>query len=126
MLVAFLYHLIRWPLLMFLVILEPFVRFVLSSVAILGTLTALMFRVFLERTQFPFWLTLALSFGCLGALILYYISIKLLASSAPCVFQAIVNTGAPCVVRRSRSRRGVHVRGFAFTSVERGRPVTGD
>ena len=73
---------------MFLVVLEPFVRFVLSSVAILGTLIALMFRFCLGRTQFPFWLTLMLSLGCLGALILYYISIKLLASSSPNILRA--------------------------------------
>jgi hypothetical protein len=72
-----LWQAIRWPVLALLIVLEPVVRFVLCGFALLGTLTALMLRFTVDRTQFPFWGTLAVSVSCVGILILYYAVIRL-------------------------------------------------
>jgi len=69
---------VRLPALTLLVILEPLVQFLLSACALLLALTAIFFKLFMHRPDFPFWGMLALSVGCVWALALYYALIRLL------------------------------------------------
>jgi hypothetical protein len=55
------WHLLRWPALTFLIVIEPMVRIMLASLALLGTLTALMLGCVLRLPQFPFWWMLGCS-----------------------------------------------------------------
>src|SRR5205823_13009926 len=57
-----LWHAVRLPVYMFLVILEPVVRFILGALALLGVLTALFFK-FYGVPHFPFALMLGVSVG---------------------------------------------------------------
>jgi hypothetical protein len=57
------WHAVRLPVYMFLVILEPVVRFILGALALLGVLTALFFK-FYGVPHFPFALMLGVSVGC--------------------------------------------------------------
>jgi hypothetical protein len=62
---------VRLPLYVFLVILEPVVRFVLGTLALLGVLTAL-FLKFYGVPHFPFALMLGVSVGLGLMLVGYY------------------------------------------------------
>jgi hypothetical protein len=57
-----LWHAFRLPVFMFLAILEPVVRFILGSLALLGVLTALLLQ-FYGVPHFPFALMLGMSVG---------------------------------------------------------------
>jgi hypothetical protein len=57
-----LWHPVRLPVYVFLVILEPVVRFILGALALLGVLTALFFK-FYGLPHFPFALMLGVSVG---------------------------------------------------------------
>lgn len=57
-----LWHALRLPVFMFLMILEPVVRFILGALAMLGLLTAL-FSKFYGVPHFPFALMLGVSVG---------------------------------------------------------------
>ena len=65
-----LWHALRLPVLMFLVILEPVVRFVLGGLALLGVLVALFFKAY-GVPHFPFVLMLGVSLG-LGLMLAGY------------------------------------------------------
>jgi hypothetical protein len=65
-----LWHAVRLPVCMFFVILEPVVRFILGALALLGVLTALLFKVY-GVPHFPFALMLGVSVG-LGLLVVGY------------------------------------------------------
>jgi hypothetical protein len=67
-----LWQCIRWPVLAFLIVLEPVARVLLSGFALIGTLTALFFEFVVARSAFPFWGMLAVSLGAFGVLVLYY------------------------------------------------------
>lgn len=69
---------VRAPILLFLIILEPFVRLVLGGAAVLGVLTAILFEA-AAVPNFPFWFQISMSFGCLVVLALYYGLIRLLS-----------------------------------------------
>ena len=69
---------IRWPLFLFLLVLEPVVTFVLGALALLGVLTALFWKFF-GPPNFPFLLMLGISLGLELALIVYYKLLRLLA-----------------------------------------------
>ena len=71
---------IRWPIFALLVVLEPIVRVCLSTFALLGTLSALLFRIVGHRPQFPFWGMLAISLSCVGVLALYYATLRWLSA----------------------------------------------
>lgn len=73
------WHLIRLPVLAFLVILEPLVRLVLSGAAFLGVITAFVFEYSGAVPDFPFWQTIAISIGCMLLLAGYYGLIRLLS-----------------------------------------------
>jgi hypothetical protein len=70
---------IRVPVLALLMILEPIVSTVLVAAALLGTLTALFWRLASDRSDFPFVGVLALSVGCFLLLTLYHGAIRLLS-----------------------------------------------
>lgn len=66
-----LWYAVRLPAYMFLVILEPVVRFVMGALALLGVLTALFFK-FYGVPHFPFALMLGVSVGLGFVLSGYY------------------------------------------------------
>ena len=70
---------IRLPLLALLKILEPIVSTLLAAAALLGTLTALFWKLASNRPEFPFFGVLALSVGCFLLLTLYHGAIRLLS-----------------------------------------------
>jgi hypothetical protein len=67
----FTWHALRLPALAFLITLLPVVQIILSSVALLGVLTAFFFK-FVGAPNFPFWGMLGTSLGCTLLLIAYY------------------------------------------------------
>jgi ABC-type polysaccharide/polyol phosphate export permease len=69
---------VRLPILAVLVILEPIVRFVLATVALLGIITAILFESSAAAPTFPFWGMIGFSIGCVLVLALYYALMRLL------------------------------------------------
>jgi hypothetical protein len=65
----YLWLVIRMPALVFLMIVEPIVSFVLAAVALLGILVSFFFEFSGAAPHFPFWLIFGLSLGC-GALVI--------------------------------------------------------
>lgn len=76
----FLWQCIRVPALLLLVVLEPVVSFVLSSLALLGVLTAFFWK-FVGPPHFPFFLVLGVSLGFEFALVLYHALLRLLGTN---------------------------------------------
>jgi hypothetical protein len=60
----FLWGVIRVPILIVLAFLEPFVRVVLTGIAILSLLTGLVFEGSSAPPPIPFWVMLCVSLGC--------------------------------------------------------------
>ena len=71
-----LWHTVRLPVYVFLVILEPVVSFVLGALALLGVLTALFFK-FYGVLHFPFALMLGVSVGFGLTQVGYYALLRL-------------------------------------------------
>lgn len=69
---------VRLPAFTFLIILEPVVRFTLSTVALLSVLTAFFFK-FLSAPHFPFLGMLGFGVGCIMLLMAYQKAIRLLS-----------------------------------------------
>ena len=65
-----LWHAVRLPVLMLLVILEPVVAFVLGGAALLGVLMTFFWKL-IGPSTFPFWTMLTISLGFGFALVLY-------------------------------------------------------
>ncbi len=65
-----LWHAVRLPMLVFVVILEPVVSFVLGGAALLGFLMTFFWK-WVGPPTFPFWTMLGLSLGFGFALLLY-------------------------------------------------------
>jgi len=74
---------IRLPLLTFLVILEPIVSFLLSALALLIALTALLWAFSHPKPNFPFWTVLSGSLVCVLVLTLYHALMRVLSGGAP-------------------------------------------
>lgn len=74
---------IRLPLLTFLVILEPIVSFLLSALALLTALTALLWAFADPKPDFPFWTVLAGSVVCVLVLALYHSLMGVLSGGVP-------------------------------------------
>jgi hypothetical protein len=68
------------PVLLFLVILEPLVTFVLAALSLLGLLTTVFFYL-VGPPDFPVWNMLALSLGFAIALLPYHSLIRLLSNT---------------------------------------------
>lgn len=60
----------RLPVLTFLVVLAPLVRFALATLALLGILVTFFFKFF-GAPDFPFWTMVSISLGFAFALMLY-------------------------------------------------------
>lgn len=76
-----LWQAIRWPLLAFMIVLEPVVRAALGLFALLGTLTALFWRFAVDPPGFPFFTILGISLACIPALAVYYLALRLLSEA---------------------------------------------
>ena len=74
-----LWQVIRVPGLALLTILEPIVSTALVAAALLGTLTAIFWKLASNRSDFPFLGVIALSVGCFLLLTLYHGVIRLLS-----------------------------------------------
>lgn len=74
---------IRLPLLTFLVILEPIVSFLLSALALLIALTALLWAFADPKPHFPFWTVMSGSLACMLVLALYHALTRALSIGAP-------------------------------------------
>jgi len=72
-----LWHGVRLPTLLFLVLLEPIVTFVLWGLALLGVLTTLFYRA-IGMPHFPFWTMLGISLLSAAASVVYQGLIRLL------------------------------------------------
>lgn len=70
---------IRVPIVLFLIIIEPFVSLLLAGAAVLGVITAILFETSSVAPTFPFWWQIGMSFGCLLVLALYHALIRLLS-----------------------------------------------
>ena len=73
-----LWALIRWPLVLLLAVLEPFVRGILYAFAILEALAALFLRYVGNRPDVPLFTVFAVSLGCLAAVAVYRGLLRLL------------------------------------------------
>jgi hypothetical protein len=65
------WRLIRWPILTFLVILQPVVGLVFGGLAVLGVLMSFFFKLSGAAPHFPFLMMLAISIG-FGLVVLVY------------------------------------------------------
>lgn len=63
------WRVVRSPLLALLQFVEPVARYVLTAIALLGTLVAVFLEFSKSAPRFPFWLVFGLSLGC-GALVI--------------------------------------------------------
>jgi hypothetical protein len=68
---------IRIPILIVLAFLEPFVRFILTGIAILSVLTALVSKGSSVPPPIPFWVMMCVSLGCLMVVPAYHVVIRL-------------------------------------------------
>ena len=75
-----LWQAVRAMLLALILILEPIIALVLSALALLLTLTALLWKFASDRPDFPFFLILGRAFACFFALALYRGLIRLLSA----------------------------------------------
>lgn len=75
-----LWQCIRVPTLLLLVVLEPVASIVLGSLALLGVLTALFWKL-VGPPHFPFFLVLCISLGFEFALVLYHALLRLLGTN---------------------------------------------
>lgn len=79
-----LWQCVRLPLLLLLVTLEPVVNIVLSSLALLGVLTALFWEL-VGPPCFPFFLVLSIALGFQFVLLFYHALLRLLWGRVPLV-----------------------------------------
>ncbi|MBL8268547.1 hypothetical protein [Steroidobacter sp.] len=64
-------NLIRWLILIVLAFLEPFVRLLLSAIAVLSVLAGLVYLGSSVPPPIPFWVTLCVALGCLILMSIY-------------------------------------------------------
>lgn len=70
---------VRIPILIVLAFLEPLVRLLLSSIAILSVLAGLVYKGSSVTPPIPFWVTLCVSLGCLLLVPIYHGLLRVLA-----------------------------------------------
>lgn len=75
----FTWGLIRIPIVIVLAFLEPFVRFLLTGIAILSLLTGLVYEGASAPPPIPFWVMLCVSLGCVMLVPLYHFVLRLLS-----------------------------------------------
>jgi hypothetical protein len=74
----FFWQCIRLPLFLLLVTLEPVANFILGSLALLGVLTAVFWKL-VGPPGFPFYLVLTIALGFQFALLVYHVLLRLLS-----------------------------------------------
>lgn len=77
--VLFIWGVIRIPILIVLAFLEPFVRVVLSGIAILSLLTGLVFQGSSAPPPIPFWVMVCVSLGCVMLVPAYHFILRVLS-----------------------------------------------
>lgn len=70
---------VRIPILIVLAFLEPFVRFLLTGIAILSLLTGLVFKGSSAPPPIPFWVMVCVSLGCVMLVPVYHAVLRLLS-----------------------------------------------
>lgn len=78
-LLLFIWGVVRIPILIVLAFLEPFVRLVLVSIAILSLLTGLVYQGASAPPPIPFWVMLSVSLGCVMLVPAYHFILRLLS-----------------------------------------------
>ena len=76
--IRWLWHIVRLPIVMLLVILEPVVALACGALALIGVLTTVFFKL-IAAPHFPTWTMLTISIGFGLALVLYEGAIKVLS-----------------------------------------------
>lgn len=71
---------VRWFILIVLAFLEPFVRLLLSAVAVLSVLAGLVYLGSSVPPPVPFWVTLCVALGCLLVMSIYQGVLHLLST----------------------------------------------
>lgn len=77
--VLLVWNIIRIPILIVLAFLEPFVRFVLTGVAVLSVVAGLVYKGSGVPPPIPFWVTLCVSLGCVMLIPAYHFILRLLS-----------------------------------------------
>jgi hypothetical protein len=75
----FIWCVVRVPILIVLAFLEPFVRFLLTGIAILSLLTGLVFKGSSAPPPIPFWVMVCVSLGCVMLIPAYHFVLRLLS-----------------------------------------------
>lgn len=75
----FIWGVVRVPILVVLAFLEPFVRFLLTGVAILSLLTGLVYEGSSAPPPIPFWVMVCVSLGCVMLIPAYHFVLRLLS-----------------------------------------------
>jgi len=75
----FIWLIIRVPMLVVLAFLEPFVRLLLSGIAVLSVLAGLVYKGSSVPPPIPFWVTLCIAVGCLMLIPVYHGLLRLLS-----------------------------------------------
>lgn len=75
----FIWGVVRIPILIVLAFLEPFVRLLLSGIAILSLLTGLVYKGSSVAPPIPFWVMVCVSLGCVMLIPLYHLVLRLLS-----------------------------------------------
>jgi hypothetical protein len=78
-LMCVLWQVIRLPVLMLLVILEPIVTFVLAGLALAGVLATIFYKT-IGLPHFPMWIMLMLSLGFIFVLLIYETLIRVFSN----------------------------------------------
>ena len=73
------WSIIRIPILIVLAFLEPFVRFVLTGIAVLSVAAGLVYKGYSVPPPIPFWVTLCVSLGCVMLIPAYHFILRLLS-----------------------------------------------
>lgn len=73
------WNIIRVPILIVLAFLEPFVRFVLTGIAVLSVVVGLVYKGSSAPPPIPFWMTLCVSLACLMLVPAYHFMLRLLS-----------------------------------------------
>lgn len=75
----FIWCVVRVPILIVLAFLEPFVRLLLTGIAILSLLTGLVFKGSSAPPPIPFWVMVCVSLGCVMLIPAYHFVLRLLS-----------------------------------------------
>lgn len=75
----FIWAVVRIPILIVLAFLEPFIRLLLTGIAILSLLTGLVYKGLTVAPPIPFWMMVCVSLGCVMLIPAYHFILRLLS-----------------------------------------------